>query len=171
MSFWIEEMLMVIEATALPELVVEANDPVLETAFAAEMLRQMRAIDRYGTQDGWPNHKILDPFVLTVERRRALPVIDDPDEDVIMRLRAFYSAISVMIEQECGLIAVPLVSLSHEGFGRVLITVGKLVVLDKTLRDVHRFGFKSLSKMKDEADKHLSVALALIGNYPAVAGL
>ena len=42
---------------------------------------------------------------------------------------------------------------------------------DKTLRDVHRFGFLSLSKMKDEADKHLSVALALIGQYPAVAGL
>jgi len=36
---------------------------------------------------------------------------------------------------------------------------------------VHRFGYVSLSKMKDEADKHLSVALEVIGKFPAVAGL
>ena len=67
--------------------------------------------------------------------------------------------------------AVSLIHLSHEGFGRVLITVGKLVVLDRTLRDVHRFGFQSLSKMKDEADIYLSVALEIIGSFPVVAGL
>jgi len=67
--------------------------------------------------------------------------------------------------------AIPMVNLSHEGFGRAVITVGKLVVMDKTLRDVHRFGFKSLSKMKDEADKLLSIALNIVGDYPQVAGL
>jgi probable nitrogen fixation protein len=67
--------------------------------------------------------------------------------------------------------AVPLLSLTHEGFGRALITVGKLVVMDRTLRDVHRFGFPSLGKMKDEADKILSVALELIGEHSKVAGL
>jgi len=36
---------------------------------------------------------------------------------------------------------------------------------------VHRFGFASLSKMKDEADKILSVAIERIGQHPAVAGL
>ena len=67
--------------------------------------------------------------------------------------------------------AVPMLNLTHEGFGRVVITVGKLVVLDRTLRDVHRFGFPSLSKMKDEGDKYLSVALEIIGKYPDVAGM
>jgi probable nitrogen fixation protein len=52
-----------------------------------------------------------------------------------------------------------------------LITVGKLVVMDRTLRDVHRFGFPTLSKMKDEADKLLSVALEIIGQHPKVAGM
>jgi hypothetical protein len=45
------------------------------------------------------------------------------------------------------------------------------VVLDKTRRDVHRFSFPTLSKMKDEADKILSVALEIVGEYPKVAGL
>ncbi len=67
--------------------------------------------------------------------------------------------------------AVPTINLTHEGFGRALITVGKLVVMDKTLRDVHRFSFPTLPKMKDEADKILSVALEIVGDYPKVAGL
>ena len=78
---------------------------------------------------------------------------------------------SVLSEQECKLMAVPLIHLTHEGFGRALITVGKLVVVDKTLRDVHRFGFASLSKLKDEGDKLLAVALERVGQYPEVAGL
>jgi probable nitrogen fixation protein len=97
--------------------------------------------------------------------------VGDPDEVVMSRLSAFYNAISAMIEKECGLMAVPMMNITHEGFGRALITVGKLVVMDKTLRDVHRFGFDSLSKMKDEADKLLSVALEIIGLNPKVAGM
>lgn len=152
-------------------LEINQSDPVLETDFAKEMVRQMRAIDTYGTYDEWSTAKILDPFILTKEKKRDIPVIGDPDEIVIARVKAFYNAISAMIEKECGLMAVPLLNLTHEGFGRSLITVGKLIVMDKTLRDVHRFGFPTLSKMKDEADKLLSVAIEIIGQHPKVAGM
>jgi probable nitrogen fixation protein len=135
------------------------------------MVRQMRAIDAYGTTDNQSAAEILEPFVLTKEEKRELPIVGDPDEIVIARIQVFYNAIAALIEQECGLMAVPLVNLTHEGFGRVLITVGKLVVLDRSLRDVHRFGFASLSKMKDEADKYLSVAIELVGEHSDVAGL
>jgi len=155
----------------MSELVVDLNDPVLETVFMQEMVKQMRAIDTYDTFEGMSDGEILDPFVLTKERKREIPVIGDPDEIVIARLKAFYNAISVLIEKECGQMAMPLLNLTHEGFGRVLITVGKLVVHDRSLRDVHRFGFASLSKMKDEADKILSIALELVGEYSKVAGL
>ena len=146
-------------------------DSLRETDFIKEMVRQMRALDSYGQFDGQPAERLLDPFVLTKERKAAIPLIGDPDETTVACVRAFYNAIAVMIEQECGLMAVSLVHLSHEGFGRVLITVGKLVALDRTLRDVHRFGFESLSKMKNEGDKYLAVALEIIGKYPEVAGL
>jgi len=152
-------------------ILVTDDDPVLETDFAIEMVRQMRAIDTYGTYDDWSVAKILSPFILTKEMKREIPVVGDPDEIVMARLKAFYNAIASLIEKECKLMAVPMINLSHEGFGRVVITVGKLVVLDKTLRDVHRFGFPTLSKMKDEADKLLSVALEIIGKHSDVAGL
>ncbi len=152
-------------------LVIEENDPVLESEFMQEMVKQMRAIDTYDSYEGWSSAKILDPFVMTKERKAEIPVIGDPDEITMARVKAYYNAISCLIEKECGLMAVPMINLSHEGFGRAIITVGKLVVMDKTLRDIHRFGFKSLSKMKDEADKFLSVALEIVGKYPEVAGM
>lgn len=147
------------------------NDPVLESDFAIEMTRQMRAIDTYGTYDNWKVNKILEMFVLTKQMKREIPIIGDPDEIIMSRVKAFYNAISSLIEKECGLMAVPLMHLSYEGFGRVIITVGKLLVMDKTLRDVHRFGFSSFSNMKDEADKLLSVALEIIGKHSEVAGM
>ena len=52
--------------------------------------------------------------------------------------------------------AIPAINLTHEGFGRSLITVGKLVVFDRTLRDVHRFGFATLRELQEEADKVLA---------------
>lgn len=146
-------------------------DPIFETDFIKEMVRQMRALDTYGSYAGWTPDKILDPFVLTKERKAEIPLVGDPDETTLARVKAFYNAISVLIEKECKLLAVPLIHLTHEGFGRALITVGKLVAVDKTLRDVHRFGFASLSKMKDEADKLLSVAIERIGQHSEVAGL
>lgn len=153
------------------EINIASDDPVLKTDFAVEMVRQMRAIDPYGTYDSWPVENILAPFILTKDQKREIPVVGDPDEVVMARVKAFYNAIAALIEKECGLMAVPTINLTHEGFGRALITVGKLVVMDKTLRDVHRFSFASLSKMKDEADKILSVALEIVGEYPKVAGL
>jgi probable nitrogen fixation protein len=155
----------------MSDLVVDINDPILTSDFMLEMVRQMRAIDAYGTFEEMSNGEVLDPFILTKERKREIPVIGDPDEIVIARMKAFYNAIATLIEKECGLMAVPLLNLSHEGFGRVLITVGKLVVHDRSLRDMHRFGFLSLSKMKDEADKILSIAMELVGSYDKVAGL
>lgn len=146
-------------------------DPILETDFVKEMARQMRALDSYGSYTGMSVEQVLSPYVLTKERKAEIPLIGDPDDETIARVKAFYNAIAVLIEKECRLLAVPLIHLTHEGFGRALITVGKLVAVDRTLRDVHRFGFASLSKMKDEADKILGVALERIGEHSEVAGL
>ena len=151
--------------------VIVEDDPVLESDFCHEMVRQMRAVDTYGSYDDWSEAKILAPFVLTKAMRREIPIVGDPDEITMARVKAFYNAIAATIEGRCGLMAVPMIHLSHEGFGRALITVGKLVVMDKTLRDVHRFGFPELSKMKEEADKLVDKATAMIETYPEVAKL
>lgn len=148
-----------------------ADEGIWSSDYVKEMVKQMRSLDSYGTYDGWPNERVLAPFVLTKEQRREIPVIGDPDEVILARVKAFYNALAVLIEKESGLMAISMINITHEGFGRAVISVGKLIVVDRTLRDVHRFGFDSIGKMKDEADKILSVALGIVGKYPEVAGL
>lgn len=143
----------------------------LEHPFARQMVVQLRAIDSYGTYDNWTDDKVIDPLILTKERKREIPVVGDPDETVIARLKAYYNALASSIEKRTGLMAVPIVNLSHEGFGRAIVVTGKLIVLDKTLRDVHRFGFPSLEKMCEDSDKLIDKAAALVDAHRAVAEL
>jgi probable nitrogen fixation protein len=152
-------------------LVLEESAPILQHLFVRQMVVQLRAMDSYGTYDTWSDARVLDPLVLTKERRKAIPVVGDPDETVISRVKSFYNAMAQMIEKETGLLAVPVINLTHEGFGRALILVGKLVALDKSLRDVHRFGFDTLEAMIAEQGKILAKALDLINAHRAVAEL
>ncbi|MCV6637389.1 NifX-associated nitrogen fixation protein [Candidatus Albibeggiatoa sp. nov. NOAA] len=153
------------------ELVIDANDELLQTPFALEMVKQLRALDAYDVYADFNDAQVLDPVIMTKERRRDIPVIGDPDEEVIARVKSYYNALSTQIEAKTGLMAVPLVNLTHEGFGRALIMVGKLVVVDKVLRDVHRFGFKSLAALIEEADKIVAKASDLTEMYKEVAKL
>lgn len=152
-------------------MVIEEDSEILSHPFVKQMVTQLRAVDSYGTYDTWSDARVIDPVILTKERRREIPVIGDPDEIVISRVKAYYNGISQLIEQETGLMAVPFINITHEGFGRALVVVGKLVVLDKTLRDVHRFGFSTPEKMISEVEKLLAKAVKMVEDHRAAAEL
>ncbi|MYM62485.1 NifX-associated nitrogen fixation protein [Pseudomaricurvus sp. HS19] len=153
------------------DLVLTENEALMEHPIVRQVVTQLRALDSYGTYDTWPDYKVLDPMILTKERRREIPVVGDPDEIVISRLKAYYNSIAAGIERECELMAVPFVNLSHEGFGKALILVGRLVAVNKTLRDVHRFGFDSLPDMVADMEKIVGQAVDLIKAHREVAEL
>lgn len=156
-----------IELTEAQELA--EDDPALGLDFVILMARQLRAMDSYGTYDTWSDAKVLDQLILTKERRRAIPVVGDPDEITLSRVKAYYNALSQQLEARVELMAVPVINITHEGFGRALILVGRLVAHDKTLRDVHRFGFESLEKMVEESEKIITKAQSLVEKYHAAA--
>lgn len=147
---------------------VQETSPV-EKPFVETLIRLIRAQDSYGAWDGKPDLELIEPFIVTREQRKRLPLMADPDPDVLARLEMFYNAVSLSIERETGMIASPMMKMHHEGFGRVLLTMGKLVVLSKHLRDVHRFGFETLEKLAAEGDKLVSAAVETINTYPDVA--
>jgi probable nitrogen fixation protein len=62
-----------------------------------------------------------------------------------------------------------MMKMSHEGFGRLVLIAGRLVVVNKQLRDVHRFGFGSLAKLAEAGGRYLDEAVTMIRAYPAVA--
>jgi len=153
-------------------LAITPEDEVeLQADFVKEIAKQIRAIDTYDTYQGWSDAQVLDPLILTKERKREIPIIGDPDDITISRVKAFYNSVASLIEKKTKLMAVPVINLTHEGFGRAFVIVGKLIVVDKTLRDVHRYGFPSFAKLNEEGDKAVAKALELIEAYPEVANL
>ncbi|GLR45901.1 hypothetical protein GCM10007880_64190 [Mesorhizobium amorphae] len=148
---------------------VAEDEAAFATPFVKSLVRLIRAQDSYGTWEGKPDAELLGDFIITKEQRREIPIIGDPDPDVLWRVNMFYAAVGLTIEERSGLMASPIMEMSHEGFGRVLFTSGRLVVLSKTLRDVHRFGFDTFWKLAAAGTKLAGDATATIEAYPEVA--
>ncbi|WP_454720233.1 MULTISPECIES: NifX-associated nitrogen fixation protein [Cupriavidus] len=152
---------------AAAALVGEAE--LLATPFVQQLVKQLRAQDTHGAWDGKSDMQLLKPYILTPEERRAIPLMGDPDPETLWRLEIFYSAIAVAIERQTGQMVSPMMKMSHEGFGRLVLLAGRLVVVNKQLRDVHRFGFASLEKLAEAGGRFLDEAIGMIKTYPAVA--
>lgn len=149
--------------------VVPENDIHLGAEIVRDLIKQLHAIDTFDTYENWSDAKIIDPLILTKERKREIPIIGDPDGLTIARLKCYYNSLSSLIELKSGYMAVPMVNLTHEGFGRAIIMVGKLIVVDKVLRDVHRWGFPSLADLCEQSDKSINKAIELIEKYKGAA--
>ena len=143
-------------------------DKALETPFVKELVKQWRAQDTHGSWDGKPDAALLAPYIVTREQRREMPIIGDPDPDILWRLELFYNAVGLAIERRTNTIATPMMKMHHEGLGRMVLMAGRLIVLNKHLRDVHRFGFEDMDKLAAEGDKLVLDAIAMIEAFPDV---
>jgi len=137
--------------------------------FLKELIKQYRAQDTHGAWDAKSDAELLAPYILTKEKRRQMPVIGDPDPRTLWRMDLFYNAVGLAIEQAAGVMASPLMKLHQEGFGRVVLTAGRLIVIDKHLRDTHKFGYESMEILEAEGEKLVESALEWIEKYPEVA--
>ncbi len=93
----------------------------------------------------------------------------DPDPETLWRLELYYNAICLSIEKATGVMITPMMKMSHEGFGRMVLIGGRLIVVNKQLRDVHRFGFDSLAKLAEEGAKQVQAGIDMITSSRAVA--
>lgn len=139
-----------------------------EVTFIQELVKQWRAQDTHGTWDGKPDLALLAPYIVTREQRRQMPILGDPDPDILWRLELFYNAVGLAIERRTGTVATPMMKMHHEGFGRMVLIAGRLIVLSKHLRDVHRFGFESMDALAAEGDKLVNDGVAMIESFPDV---
>ena len=151
------------ENTAMAALLPE------ESLFFRELVKQWRAQDSYGTWEKKSDMELLAPYVLDKEQRRAIPIIGDPDPEILWRVELFYNAVGLATERASGVMVSPMMKMSHEGFGRMVLIAGRLIVVNKQLRGVHRFGFTSMEKLAEEGDKLVAGALEMIEKFPEVA--
>lgn len=142
---------------------------VVQDPFLRELVRQLRAQDTHGAWEGKSDLQLLEPFVLSAEARRALPLMGDPDPETLWRLELFHNAVGLAIEKATGVMVSPLMKMHHEGFGRLMLTAGRLIVVNRQLRDVHRFGFPSHAKLAAAGARLVAEGVAMIEQFPAVA--
>lgn len=145
-----------------------ASDP-WESPFVIELVKQWRAQDTHGAWEGKSNADLLAPYIITKEQRREMPIIGDPDPETIWRLELFYNAVGLAIERETKIMVAPMMKMHHEGFGKMILTAGRLVVVNKHLRDVHRFGFETMEKLAAEGEKLVAASVEMIKKFPEVA--
>jgi probable nitrogen fixation protein len=153
-----------LEAPALDDAALVAADP-----FLRELVKQWRAQDSHGAWEGKADVTLLAPYVLSAEERRALPMIGDPDPETLWRLELFHNAVGLCIERATGCMVSPLMKMHHEGFGRVVLTAGRLVAVNRHLRDVHRFGYASFVKLAAAGQALVADGVAMVERFPEVA--
>ena len=140
-----------------------------EAPFVKELVKVWRAQDSHGAWESKKDLDLLEPYILDKEKRRALPIIGDPDPDTLWRLELFFNAVCLSIEKATRVMISPMLKMSHEGFGRMVLIGGRLIVVNKQLRDVHRFGFDNLAKLAEEGDKYVKAGIEMIERFPEVA--
>ena len=145
-----------------------AADP-MQSVFVKELIKQWRAQDAHGAWEGKSDADLLAPYIITKEQRRELPIMGDPDPETLWRLELFYNAVGLAIERATGVMVSPMMKIHHEGFGRMVLIAGRLIVVNKQLRDVHRFGFDSLEKLAAEGEKLVAAGMDMIDKFPEVA--
>ena len=141
----------------------------LHDTFVKTLVQQLRAQDTHGTWEGKPDLKLLEPFILSAEQRRAMPIMGDPDPETLWRLDLFHNAVGLCIERATGCMVSPMTRMSHEGFGRTVLTTGRLIVVNRYLRDVHRFGFASMGKLAEAGNKLVAEGVGMVEQYKEVA--
>ncbi len=137
--------------------------------FLKTLVGLIRAEDSYGAWDRKSDADLVAPFVVSEASRREIPIAGDPDPETFHRVEQFYRAVSLLVEQRARMMASTLMTMGREGSGRLILTVGKLITHDATLRELHRFGFDDLDDLARRGQDAVDAALATIELHPEAA--
>lgn len=137
--------------------------------FIKTLIVQVRALDQFGTWTGKSDADLLqEKYIRTKEDLKNIPIIADIDEMQIKDIRLIFQAVALAFEKITGVMASVVMEMSHEGFGRVVVFAGKIVLCEKFFKDAHRYSFREYSKLEEEGEKFLLSAQETYNKYKNV---
>jgi probable nitrogen fixation protein len=139
-----------------------------DATFLRELVLQFRAQAGDAAWDGRSDFELLAPLVLRKQRKDP-GAPGEVDPDVFWRIELFYRAVGCAVEARSGAPCTLMMKMHHEGSGRVVLLAGRLVVVNKHLRDVRRFGFESLARLDEAGERLVSGAVEMIHRFPEAA--
>lgn len=135
----------------------------VEYPFVRELIRQFRLLDRANIYSYQSSDSLLQSWLVTGKKSNLKSL--EIDQLTKLRVSAFYHAIATVIERETGQITEVFINLSSQSISSALICCGNLLVINELLPKVSDFGFDSVEKLVDEADKLIQSALTRIEQF------
>ncbi len=137
--------------------------------FKVTLIGQVRALDQFGT---WVNKSdedlLVEKYVRSKEDLKNIPIIADIDEMQIKDIRLVFQAVALAFEKITGVMCSVVMEMSHEGFGRVVVFAGKIVLAEKFFKDAHRFSFRTYEDLLKDGEKYLLKAEETYNKYKNV---
>jgi len=134
--------------------------------FITTLIGQIRALDQFGTWVNKSDEDLLkEKYVKTKEEMKNIPIIADIDEMQIKDIRLVFQAVALAFEKITGVMCSVVMEMSHEGFGRVVVFAGKIVLCEKFFKDAHRFSFRTYEDLEKEGEKYLLKAEETYNKY------
>jgi len=149
---------------------------VVEEGLSKDLLKnivsQLRAYDTYGTWDKRSDEDLLKEFLKKEEKTHSninLTGHCAVDPKTMLKIYAYFKALGVTIEKLSGMLTSVVINIDDEGNGNVLIYSGRLILLNKTIRDANKFSFKSIEDMLKQGLKVINGAMQHLEKYEEVA--
>jgi len=137
-----------------------------DSAYLKELIMQIRALDTYGVWEKFSDTELLErKYIKTKEQLKEIPIIADISKETIGDIRMILQALALAFEKKTGVMASVCFEMSHEGFGRGIVTAEKIVLVDKYFKDAHRFYYPTTEKLSEDGDRLLIKAIEIFEKF------
>lgn len=110
-------------------------------------------------------------FLVTPEEKQQTEACGLIDPKVKEKIELFFQAVTYAIEQKSGKLVSSIVELNSEGFGRVILYSGRLILVNKSIRGIQKFTFTELKQLDKAGTQYISNALSWLEKYPEIINL
>jgi len=135
--------------------------------FMETLNAKLRSHDAYGVWKKLDDETVISRhFVLSKEDKKKIDVYGRMPDDVVAKIRVFYEAVAQTVEWQTGKMAITVLDINTEGFGRALVVYEDAILCQKVHRNAHKFGFKDLEEIEKEGERLVSSCIKKVAEMP-----
>ncbi|RAZ71733.1 DUF269 domain-containing protein [Mesorhizobium atlanticum] len=134
---------------------VDEDELALAAPFVKCLVRLIRAQEPCHLWEDKSDAMLLADFIVTTQKRRAIPGEGYPDPHALWKIDMFYSAVGLAIAEHFGKVKSPIMGAKPStplGAGFSVPSVGPF------FPEIHRFGFESLRQLAEAGTRLVDVA-------------
>ena len=124
-----------------------SGDPLRDSEFLRVLVKKLRSFDSYGTWKNISDEAVLRPYIKTKEDKKKIDTSGSVDAKTLWLIRVYFEAVAQRVEERIEGLIYSAQDIGTEGFGRAFVICDDYILYCQTLRNAHRFSFKSLEDL------------------------